>query len=1754
MAPKKQTKESQASFKLIAINKQLHDVLDDILQGKQEQQAKGTSLIPFDSVSSAYMSGKNALDILSTVNPGDATMMPIMYLAASTKHFLNNFEVEEDKLILPKVASKHVSESIVASIEEEASKLGIQEKTEGIIDSLKNSLTDLPSSFIFNLVNNLANQIHDAGMSLIKTTGTLQGCSVSDLLPDEASAISQYCSGVLPFTKAKVYTAPIDEKTLDKKVFVINYPQIVEHKLGLHWTKVSTLSHDEDIKTAIEYRDSAASYPDSKNRFQGVQDLLEKEGFACSPHYPHLYCNGDIEKNKLSILATFFSLLLNGDISESVTPNKPEVISEKVWDMAGQLTQKWGGEVWQSDQGQLNWKNVYNQWKEDKLYQNKIVYEDLRNLILLRDKHHYLIEEAYNVEAVAAPNLVVESLEGVSKIVKNAQEAIAIFDKNKWPYGSLKSNVAALEKAIKAGQKHDLMPTVDTIGNTMHYSAANVISQQPVYGGCQTQNASISNINSGNLAYCEGILKGESGKFHSPGNTIFHNVPPNSFTSFIMDENPDGGYNVTFTLPSSEKWTDDLKNFLKKSHKFTCTDDECKAYIMSLDDIRHLSLFISNLRGVSDQLGEKCAQKAIELSDEAAKLQNQKGVYSFSQEPIKLNEQSWVSTCKKQYGILPKDITEKEKEFLNLVGSEKVYGGCDFNNTDTIPNEGVLKYCEGIRKNPESNQSAFLNDDGTLNQFYHGIKDQIAIVSITPLGPNSYQIEMSNIDLMKDDVTQEVKNRLSEMDLKCDASSCSGKLHSDNIRFVAAFLSSVHQIHKVNDDCVKPAVQYAFNKVYYLPDSLAAHEEMAYPWMKEDWNKEVCSKIVPGEVVETAPPEYKVPFEKKPFVKTTPSLPDAMEWDGIDDTPHAPFKYHGCTSLISAKPTEIKKGYCQGVHGIYKIDDEIKAMSYPNMYPGTAATLASKENIHYLGADTPVIFSSKWSTLWITLPDELAAIQPIANALMKHPFNMSFVVNKTFKKQTSPMSTWRISRFLSHLSGIQHLPEWCHQAAVNWALQMIEKNTQYIYPYDTKDWEKEVCGKIEVSGITPPLGLYENLTEDKQNEVQDAISKLIASGSNIGSTYAQIKQHFGLGDSEDLRVQVTHEWEENEHALKEKGKFATIPFKWLGPFETYQYDGHWSVPKAHMVALINQGWASYEHVINKLTDSQYWAGKLPLPVHVAEELLSGYMEKLEVKDSTQEDFALEFLKDKAPLQFTVKGVHEEYIYAGLPVTDELDLAAMGNSLEKLAKEGKINSYQKDPDKPSYFWYPTPDLVKIGSTWIDKPWVEATKTIIANALNAGTPLDKVIENAYSPTWQNEVSWPEFKEWAKEVFLEHEVSKLPSKDISLEVVDIYQVPLSKLALVNSKIVDLHKQGVSYSDIANLVSTQFNIELNQNILDWVPKIISTQVKEPPVAEVAKAIEEIEEEKPPDLEDIELMFEKIANLIKMGWSKEGVTNFYSDKTDPAKLTTKVNKLFKLYEPEHKVKVDFHSLNKPVQEHVKNKAWAYLNKGKTIHDIAWYLSKNYSIDKESLLPIVRELSQKPLKQVAHMVELIEKTEVGQKIGGCTVEDELTNLKPTIVSYCQGAYSEDGFKAGIYDGGTSVSHSTPSKIIDVQEDGNGGEFNLSLYTESNSFLINKELVDIMGKLGFNCAKSPNLICNLTGENGESMSIANQDKVRKAALLLTAIDGIEQLDDSCVPKALQYAYEKAKQNNKTSKPWTIPPYPHKKEDWQKVLEC
>ena len=281
----------------------------------------------------------------------------------------------------------------------------------------------------------------------------------------------------------------------------------------------------------------------------------------------------------------------------------------------------------------------------------------------------------------------------------------------------------------------------------------------------------------------------------------------------------------------------------------------------------------------------------------------------------------------------------------------------------------------------------------------------------------------------------------------------------------------------------------------------------------------------------------------------------------------------------------------------------------------------------------------------------------------------------------------------------------------------------------------------------------------------------------------------------------------------------------------------------------------------------------------------------------------------------------------------------------------------------------------------------------------------------------------------------------------------------------------------------------------------------------------------------------------------------FFAGKIPDDQLKKTATKLYKIYKPEVvSITQEYDGISDPLKQHLTGVTSKLLNEGKGVADVAWYISVNYGIEKESVKVMVRKVAEKPLEQVEAAVKAMQLLGVGEFIGGCEITEPMSDLKAQNVSYCQGILEKKG---ELLNDGASILHAMGHQEIEVfnkQEDGNWKTI-IKLATDAGE--NNEEklqgVTDILGEM-MTCTYPHGAVvsCELSGENGQKLPISDQDKLRKSALFLSSIDNVSLLDKACVPYALKHAMESAKKKNETSQPWTTIPYPQEVEDWNTIV--
>ncbi len=295
-------------------------------------------------------------------------------------------------------------------------------------------------------LNAMANAVHLAAKHSVVINKTLASCKIGDFEKEDLNAIDAYCHGAGKGGSPVVTSEPLSEFTVGDKTFIENYKSKITISLGAHsvMPSFSTIKTQtgEEHHVAIEYHDSYTSHEGSANRLRGVRERLELLGFECNlgktsnGQYlktKEIFCNNeDVSLSDIRQLATFFSLLLNGDndsymMSKASNWGTYQVVRDQVWEKAQELNNTHGDDTWKHISGQLDWEDTYKQW-DSTLFTKNPVYNDLRELLKLRDEHH-MIEEEYKIGNDHSTKFPIKVMK---LILDNAKKAQAILEKNKW--------------------------------------------------------------------------------------------------------------------------------------------------------------------------------------------------------------------------------------------------------------------------------------------------------------------------------------------------------------------------------------------------------------------------------------------------------------------------------------------------------------------------------------------------------------------------------------------------------------------------------------------------------------------------------------------------------------------------------------------------------------------------------------------------------------------------------------------------------------------------------------------------------------------------------------------------------------------------------------------------------------------------------------------------------------------------------------------------------------------------------------------------------------------------------------------------------------------------------------------------------------------------------------------------------------------------------------------------------------------------
>ncbi len=1723
------TAQQKAAAKIKDAHNIIHQCMGDYIEVVKYKKDAG--YIPVSLLNNVIDSAEKAISAAESINYKGELLGNAKKLKDVPMKLLKEWPIKEDNLILPIIGAKELNS---------------------------------------NIINFLANTIHKIWEDLIVTEGQIKACAVAgQIYPDDMKAVDAYCSGFLKTSSnanAKVTQVPL--KYLPKTItgqtegkYVQFYPTLIKHQLGAHSVEVSEHGGDDKTNVAIEYHESGPGYANSKTRMQGVQKRLTKENLTCFPKYPNLYCSGEIDTDKLTQLAAFFSLVFNADIAGLGKETVP-VVSDATWDYAGELVAKYGDDTWLSGQGQLDWHNMHNKMVEDKeLMEKSKIYGDLKQLAICRDKHHEL-EEALGLGSTSKA-----SDKAVKSIVANANVALVLCEKNNWSTGNLgkfKNTFASMGD----------WGTSDAIGNTIHNILINQLSQLGTYGNCN-MDKNLADVNAGALSYCEGTLKGTSTVLEGGGSQPLHKVAPNQYKSIIIDENPEGGYDIHIPIDKGF-WKQELADYLDEKFGFDCKSEGygswkagtvCNVHIDSHDKIRLLAIFLSNLKGGSEEIGTECVPIAMGEAWKAAEKQAEKGSMAFSQSPVMNTAKDWIDKCYKQYGITPPGLTPEQKIILEMLGVDKIYAGCDLSTEELVPNMGILNYCEGVRVNPQANISAHLSHAGYLQHFFHQTTDKLADVFINPLGEGKYLVEVQNIDMRDPALTKDVTDRLKLMNYTCKGDSCQKEIGENDIRWLAMFLSSLHQAYKLEHSQIPKAVNLAIEKINQIPNDKNAYKNKVYPWTEEDWNKELVKK--PSEAAKEKKGVVIYSISEEGYPEITPGYLYSLPESG---TP--PWEIGGCISNLKAGPTKIKAGYCAGIMK-QAVGSKKNVFNLGNI----SGKLSSKESTQFVAGSGNIVFDSKYNSLYITLPDGLAKIKPVTDTLIGH-FGFKWNGGNTWEKITTPIMAARVAYFFSHLHNIEKLPEDCWQKAVEYATAQATPPIYKmpVYPVDVSDWMKDVCQEEK------PGYALSAMSKTFQAELTKDICELKEDGATITQVFdwfSSTHPDITFGANAKAIIQEMYDACEAEAPKIEIAE----DFLW-GPAWTHSMPGAgelWTVPEEDIKQLLKEGVGAAD-IIKMLGEGKYWqaSGMGIISYNAAKEIVENIQnELLETKpdidqliDESQE--AWEELSKKYNSQpDLVNKSHKADAYKKLPkLAKDLLHAFMNTELLKAYKTGKTYDQLLKKVQQSFkgaFPKLTPLMVKLQLDIEKKnkirkgelpaePGEKVAHTYEELSEEEKESVNDAIKESLEGVGQGNAGMVNSEKLAKEAGIENEPSLWAAVNAMAEEMwpggmKFYNdlKPEAK-KLVDTAITEKAAEGKNKNLIGDELIEQFNVYITGDMDVKIGKEVEAYQKLMETAGVEIPVEE----HIPSQEEIETYEDMMKSVIQMGWTPQALIEFFAGKMSEDKLKKTANKLYKLYRPDVvRGGMTIEEASTELVNHLKSIAGMMLQQGKSIADTAWYISTNYALDKASVRGMVKKVAEKPLSQVEAAVKAMQLIATGDYIGGCQVEEPMDQLTAQNISYCQGVLEK---KATLNEAGSEVYHKMATQIVDVNSTSEIAKWMVDLNYSEKAMAGNWKdrldgVLDTLIEMGFSCEQVLNsaaVNCHLEGKDGMAMPILEQDRVRKAALFLSSVDNVSKLDAACIPYALKYAAESAKKKNETSQPWTVNVYPKEVEDWNTIV--
>lgn len=135
-------------------------------------------------------------------------------------------------------------------------------------------------------INRLANEIHQAGMSLIKAGEEYCGCNVEDIIED----ISSINTGVLRYCEGALYRQ-------GRVAWILEPGDVVEHRPGTvasHVNKIKFEPTEKGYNIDMVYTESGDE--NWRGRRDGVVALIKKKGGSCDiPHIDNLSSKCEIE-------------------------------------------------------------------------------------------------------------------------------------------------------------------------------------------------------------------------------------------------------------------------------------------------------------------------------------------------------------------------------------------------------------------------------------------------------------------------------------------------------------------------------------------------------------------------------------------------------------------------------------------------------------------------------------------------------------------------------------------------------------------------------------------------------------------------------------------------------------------------------------------------------------------------------------------------------------------------------------------------------------------------------------------------------------------------------------------------------------------------------------------------------------------------------------------------------------------------------------------------------------------------------------------------------------------------------------------------------------------------------------------------------------------------------------------------------------------------------------------------------------------